>query len=65
MEMGILVIIRIFKVSTKQMFVFKNKTEFFWFVKQVVGKPIFYNETIPQLIKHLPVEEYCQIERRR
>jgi hypothetical protein len=53
-------IIRIFKISTKEMYTFKNKMELFNFVKEAVDAPIFYNKTIPQIIACLPVEDYCR-----
>ena len=54
-------IIKIFKISTKEMYVFSNKMELFNFIKAKVDKPLFYNKTIPQLIEYLPTEEYCKI----
>ena len=54
-------IIKIFEISTKKMYVFPNKAEFFKFLQNVADKPVFYNKTIPQLIKCLPAHEYCQI----
>lgn len=55
-------IIKIFKVSTKEMYTFRNKRELFNFIRGVVDIPIFYNQTIPQLLKYLPKENYCKIE---
>ena len=55
-------IIKIFKVSTKEMYIFSNKIELFNFIKTKVEMPIFYNKTIPQLIECLPAEEYCRIK---
>lgn len=54
-------IIKIFKVSTKEMYTFRNKTELCNFVRQVVQCPIFYNITIDRIIDYLPREEYCRI----
>ena len=54
-------IIKIFKISTKEMYTFNNKIELFDFVKNVIGGHIFYNKTIPQLIAYLPVEDYCRV----
>lgn len=54
-------VIRIFKVSTKEMYTFNNKTELYNFVKCVIGAPIFYNKTIPQIIAYLPAEDYCRV----
>lgn len=54
-------IIKIFKISTKEMYTFKNKIELFNFVKQVADVRVFYNKTIPQIIDCLPVEEYCRV----
>ena len=53
-------IIKIFKISTKEMYTFKNKMELFDFVKSIAGVPICYNATIPQIIACLPVEDYCR-----
>lgn len=55
-------IIKIFKISTKEMYTFNNKRELFDFIKKIVNMPIFYNKTISQLVEYLPVEEYCRIK---
>ena len=54
-------IIKIFKVSTKEMFTFKNKTEFTVFVYEVVGK-LPANATINNLMQMLPREDYCKVK---
>lgn len=55
-------IIKIFKISTKEMYTFKNKLELFNFVKKETSKPIFSNKTIQQIIEYLPVEDYCVVK---
>lgn len=55
-------IIKIFKVSTKEMYTFKNKIELFNFVKNKINKPIFYNKTIQDIISYLPNEDYCRVK---
>ena len=54
-------IIRIFKVSTKELYTFQNKYEFYTFVKEVTNKFPGYNNSIDQLVKYLPVEDYCRV----
>ena len=54
-------IIKIFKISTKELYTFNNKSELFDFVKAIIDKPVFYNQTIPQIIAYLPVEDYCRV----
>lgn len=54
-------IIKIFKISTKELYTFNNKSELFEFVKEVTDMPALYNKTIPQLIAYLPVEDYCRV----
>lgn len=55
-------IVKIFKISTKEMYTFRNKTELYNFIRQAVKRPVFYNKTITQLIEYLPQEDYCQIK---
>ena len=54
-------IIKIFKISTKEMFTFKNKTELMFFVYQVTGRSA-PNATIADLIKILPKNDYCKAQ---
>lgn len=54
-------IIKIFKISTKELYTFKNKNELFYFVKEITNMPILYSTTIPQIIAYLPVEDYCRV----
>jgi hypothetical protein len=53
-------IIKIFKISTKEMYTFRNKSEFNKFVRIVTNKHPSFRLTIDQLIKYLPVEDYCR-----
>ena len=52
-------IIKIFKVSTKEMFTFKSKAELMIFVFDTVGK-LPAKTTIDNLIKMLPKNDYCK-----
>jgi hypothetical protein len=54
-------IIRVFKVSTKEMYKFQNKYELYMFVREVTNRYPSYSNTIDQLIGYLPVEDYCRI----
>lgn len=53
-------VIKIFKVPTKEMFTFKNKTELLIFVNEVVGSAP-YNATIDDLVRMLPKTDYCKV----
>ena len=55
-------IIKIFKVSTKEMYIFHNKMELIDYIRNVIGVPVFRNTTISQLLEYLPKENYCRIE---
>lgn len=54
-------IIRVFKVSTKELYTFNNKYEFYVFVKEVTNTFPSYSNSIDQLVKYLPVEDYCRV----
>jgi hypothetical protein len=54
-------IIKIFKISTKEMYTFKNKIELFNFVQEVAHTQALYNRTITQIIEYLPAEDYCRV----
>lgn len=54
-------IIKIFKVSTKEMFTFKNKSEFLIFVYDVTNH-LPSNTTINNLVKMLPKSDYCRVK---
>ena len=55
-------IIKIFKVSTKEMWIFCNKDEFRRYVIQNVLCVPRVNATIDELVKYLPVEDYCRVK---
>ena len=55
-------VIKIFKVSTKEMWTFRNKDVLRKYIIQnilCVPRP---NATINELIKYLPVEDYCRVK---
>lgn len=53
--------IKIFKISTKEMFTFQNKHELLIFVYNIVGH-VPENTTINNLIKLLPKNDYCDVK---
>ena len=55
-------IIKIFKVSTKEMWSFRSKDELRKYVIQNVLCIPRHNATIDELIKYLPVEDYCRVK---
>jgi len=54
-------VIKIFKVSTKELYTFKNKLELYTYIKENVNKYPSFNATINELIQYLPVENYCRV----
>ena len=54
-------IIKVFKVSTREMFTFKNRTELLMFVYNVVDE-LPTSMTIDNLIKMLPKHEYYRVK---
>lgn len=54
-------IIKVFRVSTKELFTFKNKYEFFVFVQEVTHRFPSYSTSIDKLMKYLPVEDFCRV----
>lgn len=55
-------IIRIFKISTEELWVFRNKDAFRRYVVQNVMCVPKHNATINELMDYLPVEDYCRVE---
>lgn len=55
-------IIRIFKVSTAEMWTFYDKQALREYVIQNVLCAPRHNATIKELISYLPVEDYCRVE---
>ena len=54
-------IVKIFKISTKEMYTFKNKYELYSFVQENTNAYPSFNLTIAQLIRYLPVEDYYRV----
>lgn len=54
-------IIKIFKISTKELYTFKNKLELYNFITLSTNRYPSFNVTIKDLIKYLPVEDYCRV----
>lgn len=55
-------IIKVFKVSTKEMFTFKTKTDFMVFVYNIVDDMPPSNATINDLMKMLPKRDYYRVK---
>lgn len=55
-------IVKIFKVSTTEMWTLKNKKRLISFIERETGVFIPRQLTIDQLIKYLPVEDYCRVK---
>lgn len=55
-------IIKVFKISTKEMYTFKDKYEFYTFVKTITNKCPSYDLSINKLMGYLPVEDYCRVK---
>lgn len=55
-------VIKIFKVSTAEMWTLKNKKRLILFVEQETGALVSDKLTINQLIRYLPVEDYCRVK---
>lgn len=55
-------IIKIFKVSTAEMWIFYNKEQFRKYVMQNVLCAPRPNATIDELMQYLPVEDYCRVK---
>ena len=53
-------IVKIFKVSTKEMYTFKNKLLLHQFIQNETNKHPPLTLTIDRLIKYLPIEDYCR-----
>ena len=55
-------VIKIFKISTKEMWTIKNKASLCCFIKQETGIVPDNKLTIFKLMKYLPVENYCRVK---
>ena len=55
-------IIKIFKISTKEMFTFQNKSELYDFITLNTNRYPSPSTSIDILIQYLPVENYCRIK---
>ena len=55
-------IVKVFKVSTAEMWTMHDKKALIKFIEQETGQYIPEQLTIEQLIKYLPVEDYCRVK---
>ena len=54
-------IIRIFKISTMEMWTLSNKQALIIFIKRETGIDVPQQLTIKQLIRYLPIENYHRV----
>ena len=55
-------VIKVFKVSTAEMWTFRNKKVFRKYVMSVVLCAPKSNATVNELMEYLPVEDYCRVK---
>jgi hypothetical protein len=55
-------IIRIFKISTMEMWTLKNKKALVMFIRQEIGVRASADQTINRLIRYLPSENYHMVK---
>lgn len=55
-------IIKIFKISTMEMWSLQNKKELAQFIEKETRSYVSATMTIDQLMRYLPVEDYCRVE---
>ena len=55
-------IVKVFKVSTAEMWTICNKRALVQFIEQETGLCVSVKLTIGQLMKYLPVEDYCRVK---
>lgn len=55
-------IVKVFKVSTAEMWTLRNKKRLLCFIERETGVIAPEKLTIDQLIKYLPVEDYCRVK---
>lgn len=58
-------IIKIFKISTMEMWTLKNKKELVRLIEQEMGIYVSDKLTIEQLMKYFPVDNYCSVQQRK
>lgn len=55
-------IVKVFKISTMEIWTMHNKKELVKFIEQETQNYVSDTMTIEQLMKHLPIENYCIIK---
>ena len=55
-------IIKVFKISTMELWTMHNKKELTRFIEQETDNYVLSTMTIEQLIRYLPVEDYCIVK---
>lgn len=56
------VIIKVFKISTAEMWTIRNKKALVKFIEQETESYASERLTIDQLIRYLPIEDYCRVK---
>ena len=55
-------IVKIFKISTAEMWTIRNKDALVKFIEQETKNCVPLRLAIDQLVKYLPVENYCRVK---
>ena len=55
-------IVKLFKISTAEMLTIKDKNSLINFIEQETMAYVSTKLTINQLIRYLPVEDYCRVK---
>jgi hypothetical protein len=64
MEKGYIkiMIIKVFKISTMEMWTVHNKAELIKLIEQETGIYVSNKLSIDQLMRYLPIENYCRVQ---
>lgn len=55
-------IIKIFKISTMEMWTVRNKKELIKLIVQEIGTNVSDTLSVNQLLKYFPIDDYCKIK---
>jgi hypothetical protein len=55
-------IIKVFKISTMEMWTVHNKAELIKLIEQETGIYVSNKLSIDQLMRYLPIENYCRVQ---
>ena len=55
-------IIKVFKISTSEMWTMRDKKALMQFIKQETDVYVSDKLTVDQLMRYLPIEDYCRVK---